>query len=145
MRRHKFSDDSGQATPLVLIFLLGIIAVAGLVIDGGLLFNSRRTLQSIADGAARAGAMAVDERLLRESGGEQVRLDPEAARARVDTYLGVSGFKGIVEATVDPQEVRVKLQRGVSPLLLSILGVHEISAEAEAAAHPRSGILGAGE
>jgi hypothetical protein len=141
----RLSDDSGQVAPLVLVFLLGILAVAGLVIDGGVLFASRRSLQSIADGAARAGAMAVDEQLLRESGGEQVRLDPVAARARLDRYLEVSGFRGIVEATVDSEEVRVKLRRGIKPLLLSLVGVREISAEAGAAAHPSSGILQAGD
>lgn len=144
MNSPKVTDDSGQAAPLVLVFLLGIIAVAGLVIDGGLLFASRRTLQSVADGAARAAAMAVDETLLRETGGEVVQLDRETARARLDEYVEMSGFQGTVEASIDGQEVRVKLKRGFNPLLLGVLGIREIAAEAESVASPRTGITGAG-
>lgn len=140
MMRRRLPDDSGQATPLVLIFLLGIVGVAGLVIDGGFLFASRRSLQSTADGAARAGAMAVDEQRLRESGGREVRLDPEAAQAAVDDYLAVAGFAGQVEVAADASNVTVSLRRDMRTLVLSIVGVREVSARAEATAAPRSGI-----
>lgn len=145
MIRKALKNDSGQAAPLVLVCLLGLIAVAGLVIDGGVLFASRRSLQSLADGAARAGAMAVDERVLRESQGGEVRLNPEAARAAVDQYLARSGFTGIVDFQAEPDFVTVKVRRETKPLLLSLVGVGSIATEAEATAYPSAGIEGSGE
>lgn len=145
MRRRSLTDDSGQVAPMALVFMLGILAVAGLVIDGGVLFSSRRSLQSLADGAARAGAMSIDEQVLRESGGKKVLLDPDAARAAVDDYLELSGFVGELEATSDSDIVRVRIRREMKTLLLSVAGVRQVTAEAEATAYPSSGITSAGE
>ena len=72
--------------------LLGLLAVAALVIDGGLLFAERRDLQGMADGAARAGAMAIDEELLRDDGA--VRLDPSAAQSRGRAVPGSRRLRG---------------------------------------------------
>lgn len=144
MTHRRLVDDSGQATPLILIFLLGIVAVAGLVIDGGFLFASRRSLQSMADGAARAGAMAVDETLLREGASAEVVLEPDAARAAADDYLRRSGFQGHVGISTNSTEVRVNLQRETRTLLLSIVGVREVSVRAKANAGPRSGVASGG-
>jgi hypothetical protein len=145
MMRRRLSDDAGQATTLVLMFLLGIVAVAGLVIDGGFLFASRRSLQSMADGAARAGAMAVDEQLLRDSRGVEVVLEPELARAAADDYLNKAGFLGHVEISASSTNVKVNLYRQTKTLMLSIVGIREVSAGAEATATPRSGITSGGE
>lgn len=144
MTHRRLVDDSGQATPLILMFVLGIVAVAGLVIDGGFLFSSRLSLQSMADGAARAGAMAVDEALLRESAGAEVVLEPDAARAAADDYLMRSGFQGHVGVSASSTEVRVNLQMETRTLLLSIVGVRDVSVRAEATARPRSGIASGG-
>ena len=45
------------------------MSIAGLAIDGGALLASRRQMQSVADGAARAGATRLDVNRLRGSGG----------------------------------------------------------------------------
>ena len=80
MRLLKLRRESGAVVPLTAVMLLGLLAVAALVIDGGLLFAERRDLQGMADGAARAGAMAINEELLRDDGA--VRLDPSAPEQR---------------------------------------------------------------
>lgn len=145
MIRKALNDDSGQAAPLVLVCLLGLMAVAGLVIDGGVLFASRRSLQSLADGAARAGAMAVDEQVLRESQVGEVSLNPEAARTAVDEYLELSGFTGSVELRAESTFVTVKVRREAKPLVLSLVGVGSIATEAAATAYPSAGIERSGE
>ena len=69
-----------------------LMSTAGLAIDGGLLLASRRELQSVADGAARAGATRLDTGRLRGSAGADIQLDPAlaeaAAREYVDERLG---------------------------------------------------------
>lgn len=139
MNMARFRDDSGQAAPLVAVTLLGLMAVTALVVDGGLLFAARRNLQSLADGAARAGAMAVDENVLRESGGRNVVLDPVLAEQAVAEYLETSGTDARVEATADTQSVTVALTVSHPTVLMSLVGIGEMEASARASAGPRTG------
>ena len=79
-----------QAAQALLWFTLALplfISVAGLAIDGGLLVSERRELQSVADGAARAGATRLDLVRLRDTGGADVELDQALAVATARAYL----------------------------------------------------------
>ncbi len=51
--------EHGQALVLFTLVLVGVIAMAGLVLDGGGAYAQRRTMQNVADAAAMAGAYAV--------------------------------------------------------------------------------------
>ena len=102
-------DERGQVAPLVAVCLLGFMAIAGLVIDGGMMFSTRRGLQALADGAARAGAMAVDEEELRNSEAASLALDPDAARFAAENYLEAAGFAGSTEIEADRGSVTVQL------------------------------------
>jgi uncharacterized membrane protein len=134
--------ERGAVAPLVAVMLLGLLALAALVIDGGLLFAERRDLQGVADGAARAGAMAVDEDVLRETGA--VRLDPAAAQAAAERYLETTGVEGTVQIDADTLSVTVDLQERRSTLMMGLLGVRTVDVAAHAVARPRVGIEEAG-
>src|SRR5882672_3617798 len=82
--RHR---DVAQALVWLTLALPMFVSIAGLAIDGGVLLASRRQLQSVADGAARAGATRLDLDLLRASGGAEVKLDPALARDATWSYL----------------------------------------------------------
>jgi hypothetical protein len=137
MAMMQVSKESGAVVPLTAVMLLGLLAIAALVIDGGVLFAERRDLQALADGAARAGAMAVDEELLRETGA--VRLDPSAARAAAGRYLA-GGFQGEVQIDADTLSVTVDLEESRATLMMGLLGVRAVSVAAHAVARPRVGI-----
>jgi uncharacterized membrane protein len=134
--------ERGAVAPLVAMMLLGLLALAALVIDGGLLFAERRDLQGLADGAARAGAMAVDEDVLRETGA--VRLDPAAAQAAAERYLETTGVEGTVRIDADTLSVTVDLQEKRPTLMMGLLGVRTVDVAAQAVARPRVGIEEAG-
>ena len=142
MRPLKSRGEGGAVAPLVAMMLLGMLAMAALVIDGGLLFAERRDLQGMADGAARAGAMAIDEDLLRETGA--VRLDPTSARAAAERYLETAGVDGTVRIDADTLSVTVDLQARRSTLMMGLLGVRTVDVAAHAVARPRVGIEEAG-
>ena len=142
MRLLKLRRESGAVVPLTAVTLLGLLAVAALVIDGGLLFAERRDLQGMADGAARAGAMAIDEGLLRDDGA--VRLDPWAARAAAARYLEVAGFEGDARIDADMLGVTVDLADTQPTLMMGLLGVQDVGVTAHAVARPRVGIEEAG-
>ena len=134
--------ERGAVAPLVAMMLLGLLALAALVIDGALLFAERRDLQGLADGAARAGAMAVDEDVLRETGA--VRLDPAAAQAAAERYLETAGVEGTVRIDADTLSVTVDLQECRPTLMMGLLGVRTVDVAAHAVARPRVGIEEAG-
>jgi Flp pilus assembly protein TadG len=138
MRWSRVRKQSGAVVPLTAVMLLGLLAVAALVIDGGVLFAERRDLQGLADGAARAGAMALDEELLRESGA--VRLDPEAAQAAAGRYLAAGGFEGDVRIDADMLGVIVDLEESRPTLMMGLLGLRAVRVTAHAVARPRVGI-----
>jgi hypothetical protein len=138
MTSFKFREETGAVVPLTAVMLLGLLAVAALVIDGGVLFAERRDFQGLADGAARAGAMAVDEELLRETG--DVRLDPVAARTAAGRYLAAGGFQGEVQIDADTLSVTVDLEESRPTLMMGMLGVRAVSVTAHAIARPRVGI-----
>jgi Flp pilus assembly protein TadG len=135
-------EDRGAVAPLVAVMLLGMLAMAALVIDGGLLFAERRDLQGLADGAARAGAMAVDEDVLRETGA--VRLDPAAAQAAAERYLETTGVEGTVQIDADTLSVTVDLRERRPTLMMGLLGLQTVDVAAHAVARPRVGIEEAG-
>jgi uncharacterized membrane protein len=142
MRWSRIRRESGAVVPLTAVMLLGLLAVAALVVDGGVLFAERRDLQGLADGAARAGAMAVDEELLRETG--DVRLDAVAARTAAGRYLAAGGFQGDVQINADGLSVTVDLQESQPTLMMGLLGVRTVDVAAHAVARPRVGIEEAG-
>jgi len=142
MRSARAPGESGAVAPMVAVMLLGLIALAALVVDGGVLFAARRDLQGMADGAARAGAMAVDEELLRETGA--VQLDAAAARAAVRLYLEAGGFEGVAQIDADMLSVTVDLEDSRPTLMMGLLGVRDVGVAAHSVARPRVGIEEAG-
>lgn len=132
--------DGGQAIVWVAVMLPLFLSVIGLSIDGGVVFSARRELQNVADGAARAGAMQVDEQAYRESSGQRVVLDVEAAQAVAATYVAQQrrGFSATVQA--DPQVVVVQVARDVPTSFLRLVGIQSAYVSATATATARAGI-----
>src|SRR5438477_12689451 len=78
--------SAAQALVWLTLALPLFVSSAGLAIDGGVLLASRRQVQSVADGAARAGATRLDLQRLRDSGGTEVQLDTALATQAAATY-----------------------------------------------------------
>src|SRR5439155_16533038 len=101
----------GQALVLAAVMLPLFLAVVGLAIDGGLVFDRRRELQNLADAAARAGAMQVDARVYRESAGRTVVLDQASARRVAAEYLTGQAEGLAAEIRTDDRRVVVAVHR----------------------------------
>lgn len=143
MRTHRgrpMQQERGQALVFVAILLLGLVAVTGLATDGGLVFAQRRDLQNLADAAALAGAMQIDEAAYRAGGG--VALDVAAARQAAISYLSDAGDV-TYEVTVRTTAVDVTVRRNARTNFLRVIGVDGVTIGASARAEPRHGGLGA--
>jgi uncharacterized membrane protein len=138
MKASRVRGESGSVAAMTAVMLLGILAVMALVVDGGVLFAERRDLQGLADGAARAGAMAVNVDRLRAT--ELVRLDPQKAEQAARQYLDAAGFEGDSTVRADILGVTVHLSETRSTVMMGLLGVRSVRVEARAVARPRTGI-----
>lgn len=138
--RRLHGDESGQAIVLVAILMVGLVAVAGLVTDGGLVFSQRRDLQNVADAAALAGAMQLDEGVYRASG--EVLLDEAAARQAAVQYLEAEGGLSY-SVVVGPTRVEVSVSRRASTGFLRVVGINGVEISANASAEPRHGVAAA--
>jgi uncharacterized membrane protein len=124
------------------------VSMAGLAIDGGVLLDSRRQLQSAADGAARAGATRLDTQRLRASGGSDVQLDSalatQAAQTYVDQALGGGAHAWHVApelaVQVGVRRVHVFIHASLPTAFLRIVSIDNVPVDATAYADVQYGI-----
>lgn len=107
--------ERGQTSLLIVGLAVVVALLVGVVVDASSAYLRRSGLDSLADGAALAGADGVQDEQVYEGGlGERARIDPEVARVYVADYLRETGaaahYPGItytVAATADSVVVRV--------------------------------------
>lgn len=128
--------DEGSITPFVVVLTAALLAMAGLVIDGGYALAARQDANASAERAARAGADA----LSRESvlGAGPLRIDPIAARAAAERQLAAAGRTGEVTVAGDTVTVTVTITRPTA--VLSAIGIDTLKATATATARGLTGI-----
>jgi uncharacterized membrane protein len=143
--------SAAQALVWLTLTLPLFVSVAGLAIDGGLLLTSRRELQSVADGAARAGATRLDMDRLRGSGGSDVQLDQalasSAAREYVDERVGQERIWQAPPTTrivVASRRVQVVIQASVGTAFLRVVHIDVVPVAASAFADVEFGIRDGG-
>ncbi|MCA1648281.1 MAG: Tad domain-containing protein [Chloroflexi bacterium] len=142
--------STAQALVWLTIALPLFLSIAGLAIDGGVLLASRRQLQSVADGAARAGATRLDLDRLRSSGGAEVQLDQTLARVAAATYLDERLARELAwpasphtYVQVGVRRVHVLVQGNLPTAFLRVVHIDSVAVEASAFADVQYGI-GAG-
>lgn len=124
-----------MVTAFVVIFVLALVAMAGLVLDGGLALAAKVQAIDDAQAAARAGAQAIDIPLYRSSG--QVTLDPSQAIADSQHYLADIGRSGTV--AVDGDRVSVTVHISQPTQILSVVGIGHLTVVGDGTATAEQG------
>ncbi|MEO8105959.1 MAG: pilus assembly protein TadG-related protein [Actinomycetes bacterium] len=148
--RHSLKARRDDGT--VLLLIVGLVVVAALLIavvtDVSALYLERRDLISAADGAALAGAQAVDEEAIYTRGLPAVGpvpLDEEAAERAVRDYLvdaGIAGPALEVQVSTTPTTVSVSLARRVQlPIASTITAGASGTAPVSATATARTAVI----
>ncbi len=133
-------DDTGSVLLLGIGWLVACLLAAVVVIDVSAVAIERQQLQAAADGAALAGAQAIDQADYYAHGAtDRTRLQPGAVRDRVLGHLQGSAAAAAMpglsvrETWTDGAQVRVRLSRPLQlPILPSLLEVSVPDAEVEA-------------
>jgi hypothetical protein len=85
-------DERGQMSLMIVGFALVILLAVAAVTDASAAYLQHSGLDTVADGAALAGADALNEVLVYQHGlGQKPDLDPDLARRRVRDYLRQTG------------------------------------------------------
>lgn len=137
----RLHGDEGQVLVMVALMMVGVVSVVGLVSDGGLVFAQRRDLQNVADAAAAAGAMQIDEAVYRSTG--EVVLDEQLAREAAAFYLDAEGDLDYVVSVLSDR-VEVSVSRQATTGFLRVIGIDGIEVSASASAEPRYGVESVG-
>lgn len=132
-----WAADAGQVTAFVLVLTVGILALAGLTLDGGLALAAKVRATGQAEAAARAGAQALDLAAYRTTG--TVTLLPEQAVTGAHHYLAAVGAAGAV--TVSGNTVTVTVTTTQPTQLLELVGITKLSVHGQAHAHPQRGVI----
>ena len=90
-----YRDEKGAAAVLLSVFMLVLLALAGLVLDGGLLMYSRTRLEAAAEAAAMATIKAYDKELWEKEG--IVEINPIEAENYAKQYLELNLAKAQIE------------------------------------------------
>ena len=125
----RYDDERGALSTFVAVIALAMLMAGGWALDGGRKLAALQQASHLADGAARAGAQAVDLDTLRTTG--EVRLLGDQATIRAADYLAGLGHTGQIIVSGDTVTVTVSLS--FDPVLLPI-GMITVTATETAAA-----------
>lgn len=146
MRTKELRGDRGSVLPLVIGVVVIVVALVTVVTDISVLWLQRRSLQATVDGAALAGAQAVDLPTVYARGANgDLRLNPSAARAAVRSYAAavpsstrLTSFR-VARVTVTTATVTVRATAVAHPPFVTWLTGNGVTIVAEASARTTTG------
>jgi Flp pilus assembly protein TadG len=130
--RSRRRDDEGSLALYMAVMAVGLLAMAGLVIDGGAAIAARGRAADIAAEAARAGADSLTQASLRGPSPSSLQIDPAAAHAAANRVLSLRGATG--EISIAEREVTVIAHVPQQAAVLSAVGVTDLTGTAQATA-----------
>jgi Flp pilus assembly protein TadG len=128
-------DDEGAIVAFVVLIMVALVALLGLVVDGGTALTAQQAAQVEAEQAARAGAGALSVDALRAG---LIQIDGPAAVVAADSFMSAAGHPG--SASVAGGVVTVHIAYQVPTAILGIIGIDRINVSAAAAALDVDGV-----
>lgn len=119
--------DRGSVTLFLAIAVIGLLALAGLVVDGGAKVRAAQRADRLAAEAARAAGQAVDVAGVLQTG--HVRVDRRAALAAAQSYLRSAGVEGSAEVSQGGGAVTVRTRATVPTVFLGLVGVSRFTVQ----------------
>ena len=92
MNINRRRDEPGQVLVIVAVAMVAIVAMVGLVVDGGFAWGKQRDTQNAADAAAEAGAIVLAQRLA------------GVVPAKTDADVAAAVLLAATENAIDPPE-----------------------------------------
>jgi Flp pilus assembly protein TadG len=135
-------SERGALTLMLAIMFISLLAMAGIVIDGGTKLDAAQNAAAAAQEAARAGAGMVNRNKAYSSGSFSVATGQALAAAR--QYLATAGVQSSTVASVPPDSIRVTVTVSEPTKVLSIIGIDSMTSSGTATASLVTGVTGPG-
>jgi Flp pilus assembly protein TadG len=136
--------ERGSLTLMLVVMFVALIALAGLVVDGGAKVTAAEDATSAAQEAARAGAGMVDRANAYANG--SIIVDQRQAIAEANQFLANAGYTGqAVPGPAGENSIKVTVTVVKPTKVLSIIGIDRIQVTGTATATLVSGVTGPGQ
>jgi Flp pilus assembly protein TadG len=135
--------ERGALSLMIVVLFVALIALAGLVVDGGAKLAAYQNAEALAQEAARAGATTVDTSEAYRAGTFVVA--PQQAQAAAISYLQTAPAKDISDYHVSvagTQAITVSVTITEPTSFLSLVGISKISCTRSATASLVTGVTG---
>jgi hypothetical protein len=123
-------SERGAVSLFVAIAVVGLLALAGLVVDGGAKVRAVQRADRIAAEAARAAGQAVDLTVVMQGGG--VRVDRRAALVAAESHLRASGVEGSARVVDGGRGIAVSTTISAPTVFLGLIGVPQFTVRGNA-------------
>lgn len=127
---------------MLLVIFVALLALAGIVIDGGAKLDQAENANAIAQEAARAGAGMVSQSKALATG--SFTVDQAQALTAALRYLAHLGYRCCAVAD-GPDAIRVTVTVTAPTRVLSIIGIDTMRSTGSATASLATGVTGPGQ
>jgi Flp pilus assembly protein TadG len=134
------ASDRGALSLMLVVLVVGLVLLAGFVVDGGAQLAADENAQALAQEAARAGATSVDASTAYRNGSFVV--DPALAASAASGYLADAGYSDYKVFVVSDREIRVKVTISEPTKFLSVIGINYVTSTGWATASLVTGVTG---
>jgi Flp pilus assembly protein TadG len=141
LRARPGEGERGSLTLMLAVLFIALLAMAGIVIDGGAKLDAAENATAIAQEAARAGAGMVNQSTAYSAG--IFVVDPAEAVAGARAYLAKTGYRGTV-TLVGSDSIRVTVTVTEPTKVLSLIGIDSMTSTGSATAVLVTGVTGPG-
>jgi Flp pilus assembly protein TadG len=132
--------ERGALSLMIVALVLGLVLLAGFVVDGGAQLAADENAQALAQEAARAGATSVNPSTAYQNGSFVV--DPELAASAASSYLAGAGYSDYKVFVVSGSEIRVRVTVSEPTKFLSVIGINYVTSTGWATASLVTGVTG---
>lgn len=133
--------ERGSITLMLAAMFVGLLAMFGIVIDGGIKLSAAENADAVAQEAARAGAGMVNQSAVYSTG--TFRVDQQQALAAARGYLSRGGWHGSVRLS-GRASISVRVTITEPTKVLSLIGIDSMSSTGSATASLVAGVTGPG-
>jgi hypothetical protein len=133
--------EQGSITLMLAAMFAGLLAMFGIVIDGGIKLSAAENAGAVAQEAARAGAGMVNQSAVYSTG--TFRVDQQQALAAARAYLSRGGWHGSVRLS-GGAAIFVRVTVTEPTKVLSLIGIDSMSSTGSATASLVAGVTGPG-
>jgi hypothetical protein len=125
---------------MIVVLFVGLLMLAGIVVDGGAKLTADENATALAQEAARAGATTVDVSDAYATG--TFVVDPAEAVTAARQYLLAAGYRKFTVTTDGSRAITVQVTITQNTRFLSLIGIRSFSTTGAATAQLVTGVTG---